>query len=533
MHRADALPESPPAYGGVAALLPYLLPVALGLFSAALAIVAGRLELKFVAGLVVVVPFGLALLLLRTEERLTAVFVALLALTLCMNLDVTFMWRRHVGSSAGVQISAGLLCALALWTIWLIPYLRRVRPVLMRLNVLQVSTVLLYMLAGVMSLVNAVFPGLVALELLRLSMLLLIMLAVMNLADIRYLKVFVFFLSVGVVLQGALAGGQHLTGSSLGLEVFGAAAQISQDIGYSFIRPTGTGGHPNILAYFLELSIPLTLAMVFAPQPAWLRCWYLFATLCGLGALVLTLSRAAWLTVPISFGIVLLLLASRLLLQLRTIVLVLLLAVAMVIASFYIAPIVYKRFVHDDYRSSAMRMPMNRAAWDVIKQYPVLGVGMNNFSQVYRAYDRTTESRVFTEKIYQGKHRLYVPFKHVVHNMFLMIWGEVGTLGLLAFLSMFAATFVNAWRVYQRGPPWLAASVVGICAGLLGHMAHGMLDPGFPLMMHISTLVFCYMGFVAAAELITRRSDQSIRKASRSPVPAGSTPPRPLVAPSP
>jgi len=413
-----------------------------------------------------------------------------------------------VGSSAGLQISLGLLCAIGLWTVWVTKYLLREREQLFRINRLLLTTVLAYMLCGILSLVNAAFPGLVGLELIRLTMLTCIMLAVMNLSDIKYLRVFVFFLSVGVVLQGILAGAQHLTGKSLGLEVFGASTQIAQDIGYEFIRPTGTSGHPNILGYFLELSIPVTLAMVFAPQGALLRLWYLFATLCGLAGLVLTLSRAAWLTVPVSFSVVLAVLAFRMLFQLRTIVLLLIASVVVVAAGFYTFPIIYNRFVSDDYQSSSMRMPMNRAAWDVIKQYPVLGVGMNNFSEVYRSYDRTTESRVYTEQVYQGKYRLYVPFRHVVHNMYLMIWGEVGTVGLIAFLSMFIATLLVAIKVYARGPPWLAASVVGISAGILGHMVHAMLDPGFPLMLNISTMIFCYMGYIGASELLTRERGQ-------------------------
>src|SRR5215831_4714401 len=117
-------------------------------------------------------------------------------------------------------------------------------------------------------------------------MLLVIMLAVMNLREVGYLRMLVFGLSIAVVVQACLAVIQHFTGKSLGLEVFGEFKQLSQNIGYQFVRPTGTAGHPNILAYFLESTIPIMLAVAFAPQPKWLRTWYVFAAVCGFGALI-------------------------------------------------------------------------------------------------------------------------------------------------------------------------------------------------------------------------------------------------------
>jgi O-antigen ligase len=486
---------------------PYLqfgLALLLGLGAAAIAVLAAGLERKFVAGLVVAAPLGLMVLMLRTQTRFIALLVAVLAFTLSMNLDLTVMWRRHVGSSAGVQISAGLLCAMGLWTLWGISSVMHRRMAQLRLNYWQVGAIVAYMTCGILSLANAAFPELVGLEILRMTMLLLICTAVMNLPSVKHLKVFMFALSLAVVAQALLAYAQHLTGKSLGLQVFGEYDQLSQNIGYQFVRPTGTGGHPNILAYFLELATPVMLAMALTRQHRLLQAWYLLVTVAGVSALVLTLSRAAWLTIPISFSVVLGLLGLRYLLQLKTLIMLLLVTVLVAASGFYTFPIIYKRFMHDDYQSSSMRMPMNTAALSVIGQYPLLGVGMNNFSQVYRSYDKTTKSRVYTEDIYQGKHRVYVPFKHVVHNMYLMIWAEVGTIGLIAFLSIFVSTFLIAWRVYQRGPPWLAGAVVGIVAGLMGHMAHAMLDPGFPLVLNVSTMVFCYIGFVGAASQLSR-----------------------------
>lgn len=491
--------------------------VGLGLIATGVAVIAAGLKLKFMLGLLFAVPFAVLLLGLRTEKQFITVFLFLLALSLPMNFDLLLFWRRHVGGAAGVHISGSLLSALGLWTVALYMRLLRRSGQLSRINLLQAVAVLSYMVTGVLSLTNAVFPGLVGLELLRLSMLLFIMLAVMNLRDIAHLRVFIFALSISMLIQAALAAAQHFTGRSLGLQVFGEFNQLSQNIGFQFIRPTGTTGHPNTLAYFFETTVPIMLAASFAVHGKWRRLWYLFATICGFGALILTLSRAAWITVPISLTFVLFVLGRRHLFRLRSGLIIFMVGIVVFSAGIYTIPIIYKRFTYNDYGSSDMRMPLNRGALNIIGQYPVFGVGMNNYSEVYRSYDKTTFSRKFTEKVYRGSYEIHVPFRHVVHNLYLMIWAEVGTVGLIAFLSMFVTTFFMAWRCYVRGPPWIRAITVGIVAGLVAHLAHAMVDPGFPLMFNIATMIFCLFGFIGAGERLGRAKTTSMYSLTDSP----------------
>ncbi len=66
--------------------------------------------------------------------------------------------------------------------------------------------------------------------------------------------------------------------------------------------------------------------------------------------------------------------------------------------------VVYDRFTHDDYGSAKTRGPLNEAAFSVIRQFPVFGVGLNNMAMVFKKYDKTGYSRMFVGK------------NHVVHN---------------------------------------------------------------------------------------------------------------------
>jgi O-antigen ligase len=149
---------------------------------------------------------------------------------------------------------------------------------------------------------------------------------------------------------------------------------------------------------------------------------------------------------PVSLGLVLAILGLPLLQRLKNVAVLCLLLIFATAALIPVVPIIERRFTHDDYKSAASRMPLNKAAWSIVKQRPVVGIGLNNFSEVFKKYDTTGHSRIF-----KG-------YKQVVHNLYLWIWAEVGTLGLVAFLAMFGGTFAVAWEVIRCADPGRAGS---------------------------------------------------------------------------
>ena len=128
-------------------------------------------------------------------------------------------------------------------------------------------------------------------------------------------------------------------------------------------------------------------------------------------------------------------------------------------------------------------------SWSIIEQFPVTGVGLNNFAETFKRHDTTGYSRIF-----RG-------YRHVVHNLHLWIWTETGTVGLLAFLAPFVVTIWVALRHAPRAPPVPRAIMVGIAAGLFAHLMHGMVDPGFRVSLTVSFLIFTSMGVVGALAL--------------------------------
>lgn len=477
------------------------IPVVLGFIAAGLAAIVTQLEMKFVWALVLLVLGVSVLLCMRDSRHIEFLLVAALAFVIPVNLDVHFLFQPHIGGAPSISISASLLCLIGLYAVKAYRYkTNQISPLIIYDRTLVWASVL-FMVSGILSLWNARHMDLVFFEEIRLITLFMTMLLVMNLRSGKLLHVFVIFLAIAASVQGTIATLQFVSGTSLGLEMFGGRDLVELNIGKVVSRATGTIGHPNVLGYYLEMMFPLTLALFFVEKKFWLRLFYFAAAASTLLGIICTISRGAWVTVPVSGLIVFLVLYRKKLFRLSTAVEVGVLAAMLIVAMYFAFPTIKMRLLGDDHQSSSTRMPLNYAALSIIEQYPVLGVGLNNFSEVFHDYDTTRLSRVFTmRKIVDGRiveHR----HKHVVHNHILWVWTEVGTLGLIAFLWLFAAAFKVALSTWKRADEWSQAVMLGCMTGFIAQFIHGMVDPGFRVTFSVSMLVYSMFGLIGAISL--------------------------------
>ncbi|WJW76297.1 O-antigen ligase family protein [Thiohalobacter sp. IOR34] len=470
----------------------HVLTVIFGVAAGAGAVILGHLPTKYTAAVFAVLILAAFALPLRNSERLTGALIALLAFMLPVNLDINFFYRPHVGGASGIGITGSLLIVFALYALLLYRYMAGLQQPLFRYNRMLLWAPLLYMAAGVLSLLNADYPELTLLGLLRLGTMLLTLIIVMNIRSYRHVAIFIIALSANVALQGALAATQYATGNSLGLGIFGEESLVTQNIGHVVSRATATVGHPNILGYFFEITLPIIFGLFIVAKGIWKKLWFLGVLGIGLVGIGTTLSRGAWISLPVGLFIVFWVLYRKQIFKIASAASGFVLGCIFLVGLYYAFPTIEKRFSHTDYKSSASRMPLNLASISIIKQFPITGVGLNNFSEVFKRYDTT------------GKSRIFKGYKHVVHNLYLFVWTEVGTIGFIAFLWVFIATFLVARSAYPRAPPWAKAVLVGICAGIVSHMIHGMVDPGFKVTLNISLMIYAFIGLVGAIWLIER-----------------------------
>lgn len=462
----------------------------LGLVAGLLAIVLAHAPLKGqIAGLAacVLVP---VLLWLRGDRLITTGLVALMGLSVPINLRVNLFVENHVGAAPSITITLTVLVVALFWAVWLHRWLTRRLDTLLQIHRPIALALLLLLVLVLPSYANAHYPKLFWLEWIRLLLLGAGLLAMMSLREERLVRVFCFGMSVQAVFQAGVALAQYALRRELGLGMLGEEPLVYQNIGIvQAYRATGTLGHPNVLAYFFEMLMPVLLGLALTRQPAGWRLWYGFTFLCSLVGVFVTLTRGAWLTIPVSTLIVLWLVYGRRIVRVKAAVMAVMIAGGLLATAFYAWPIIEKRFTHTDYKSSGSRMPLNLAALSVIEKYPFVGVGLNNFAERFKVEDTT------------GHTRMFLKFRQLVHNMYLWIATEVGLIGLAGYMGLFVTTIVVAFRVAPRAPPVPRAVLVGIAAGLLAHLQHGLFDPGYRVSVQNSYQIFFNMGVVGLLAL--------------------------------
>ncbi len=498
------------------ATLGFIASLAAGAVCLPVAVILGQLEFRYMMAALAALASLVVLSLLGSLERVRMVMVAALAMGLSIGLSISFLhhtelpgrYATFVGGALAVTVSLAQLAAAGYLVCWLLESRLVGRPRPLRVAPLVVWPQLLFMAAGVLTLTTAAYASLVWLEMLRLFGLLMISIVMMNLTR-RELLVYLWVLALSVMIQAGLAGVQFATGRELGLGVLGEAKLLSYRIAaVKVTRPTGTIGDANMLAYFFEITFPVMLAMFYLARQDLTRLAAAAATLAAAAGMVASYSRAAWMTVPVSVTIVTLRILGRRVVSLRTAIVLIVLAMALAVSMIWLWPLIERRIFGDDDGSVAHRWPLAMAALSIFAQFPVVGVGLNNFAVSFTAYDLTGYSRVFPGG------------DHVVHNLHLLILTETGLVGFAAHVMVFAAA---GWlALTTQGDRVAQGLAVATFAGLLAHMGHGMVDPGFKLSLTISQLVAAQLGLLGCLWLhagdVARGGVASIRTETMQPV---------------
>jgi hypothetical protein len=243
-------------------------------------------------------------------------------------------------------------------------------------------------------------------------------------------------------------------------------------------RATGTAVEPNVLGAFLIMTTALTVPQFFSPRRLLPR-WMIAVALGAMGlAMLLTISRGAFVATAVAALALGLLRYPRLLL-----ILILVLAVILLIpwTQSYVAHFIEGLRVED--LATQMRFGEYKDALILIQRYPLLGVGFSGSPDI---------------DTYIG-----------VSNMYLLIAEEMGLVGFAAFVVVIAALYVASAKVYQRvreagqlEPLWW-----GLHAAVLGALVGGMVDHYFfNLDFHPSVAFFwLYLGLAAVTTRLVKR----------------------------
>ncbi|MBN1660067.1 MAG: O-antigen ligase family protein [Anaerolineae bacterium] len=285
-----------------------------------------------------------------------------------------------------------------------------------------------------------------------------------------------------------------------------------------FMRAYGSFAQPNPYAGYLGLTLPVALGLLVAwilslrkSTPIVSACWLLWSGGCGvlmLAALVMSWSRGAWLGFAAAAAAMAVAAVAR---SGRAAVLVIILVAVVLYGVLagglaHLPPALVQRFddflpylgltdvrgreITDANFAVLERMAHWQAAIGMWTDHPWLGVGAGNYEVVYDRYALPLWP---------------LPLGHA-HNYYLNVGAEAGIVGLGAYLFLYGAVLLSAWRAARRliGWEW------GVALGVLGvgvHLGvHHLFDNLFVhgIYLHLAIL----LGILSA---FTWRSDPEVR----------------------
>lgn len=445
---------------GRTAVWPWLIvggvSIILGLATSTLSSFPPRLQPLLVVALIC--PF-LALLVSNLRKLLLAVII----LDVPLQLDANFGYRTEaarLGAIGGLDVSVTTVCLVVLYTLWFCDLMARTGH-LPHPRLRESLPAALYVAFVALSLTAAHDVTLAIFELFTVFQVFLLFLYVASVVRTRDDVTFVMtMLLIGLTLEGLLMIVTRLTGYELRLP----GSSNPEDVGIAgsgdWNRSAGSSGSPNATAAYLTLLLAPTLGLLATRLGRGYKQLAIGAFTVGATALAFTLSRGGWASFAVSVGVLCLMLWRRgwfkptLPVTVGGIVVVL-------IAAGGLHELIALRLLGDDQGSAHARGPLMQLAFRMIEDYPLLGIGANNFAIMIERY-ATPE--------------FDVEWLYVVHNKYLLVWAETGVGGLIAFLGFLLVTLRRAWGRGQSGDPLLAPLALGLTAALIGHTMHMFVD---------------------------------------------------------
>ena len=257
-------------------------------------------------------------------------------------------------------------------------------------------------------------------------------------------KKVVFVLLAAGVIQSGIGVAQFLYQESPASSILGISSHQAWQVGSSvlkidsgrFLRAYGTFPHPNVLGGFLGAILVMSI-MYYVSGIKYKRSWKcvteIAAMLSGvlilfLG-LILTFSRTAWLGVILGITVYYVVSIRYQVweIRIRFYKILTALALASLVFGYILSEQIFPRFdtvTIEREGSVSERIASLQDAQMLIGEYPLVGVGAGNFTAAIM--DKNPDRPVWDIQ--------------PAHNVFLLIWSELGLVGLLLFVGFLVSS---------------------------------------------------------------------------------------------
>lgn len=247
--------------------------------------------------------------------------------------------------------------------------------------------------------------------------------------------------------------------------------------------------NPNEIAGALTWLTPLMAGL--ALYRPWGKVWQASSAvvlMLMVGAIVLGQSRSAILGLLAALAFVVLITLPR---RWRFIALggiaVLLILQAMITFNVFSPD---RGMTNRDRRSTNERVDYWEAAINMVADYPLTGVGMNNY-RVLAATGRPYHSDEFNR---DPPH---------THNEILQIATDLGIPGLIVFVGLYLSAGYMTWVCWQKGDRYTRILALATFSGLLAHAVYGMTD-AIPIWDRLAFIFWGMLGLIAAQHSVVQ-----------------------------
>ena len=310
-------------------------------------------------------------------------------------------------------------------------------------------------------------------------------LAIMNLVtDQRYARVAIAAILLTVITQSGVYFVEYATHKTFTL--MGEVVDHSQDL---LQRHGGlVSTHPSGFAEFMNLVTLVSVALYLAAPAAGWRRRAAMAAILGTTAILLTLTRAAW--IGFVLGAVMLVATGFRRGWLSTGAVGTMAVAGLVMVVLFIQPItgVFMKQHEEDLDE---RVVLQEMALMVIESRPILGVGPGAYPMEFRNYA--------VDRGFNG----YWAF--TVHNHYMLRAAEAGLPGLIAMLWLFWRAWMLAWGSMRLRSPVTSRLGLGVAAGMVALFFQFYFDIGDGSCVHFA--LWCLFGLLEALRTLEERGE--------------------------
>jgi O-antigen ligase len=239
-----------------------------------------------------------------------------------------------------------------------------------------------------------------------------------------------------------------------------AGVALYQHFALQIIRPRSIVGRPTYAARYLELSVPIVIALLSTKDlgSRFVKGLLILALICLLGGLFVTFTRGAWVATTIV--ILLMIIVNK---QYKWFALGVVAMLPATVSNNYGVNRLFSIFqLHHEHNIE--RLNGWTSSLQIIKDHPWTGIGFDTFKQVYPAYMLPQAREVLAH----------------AHNTPLVLATEGGIFTALFFFCFFVAAMLYIIYGYRTiGSSYYRNLVLGLACAAVALMINGAVDYAF------------------------------------------------------